>query len=59
MCIIGHYGWPDYFVNVHEQSHPVTPPRSEGSVAIGSEILSAAKDDRVGPCWWRGPVKCI
>src|SRR6266851_5832304 len=24
MCIIGHYRWPDYFVNVHEQSPCVT-----------------------------------
>src|SRR5216683_3914908 len=23
-CIIGHYRWPDYFVNVHEQSPCVT-----------------------------------
>jgi hypothetical protein len=23
----------------------------EGSVAISSEILSEAKDDRLGPCW--------
>ncbi len=30
MCIIGHYGWPDYFVNVHEQSHPVTLSAARG-----------------------------
>src|SRR5260370_42644510 len=49
-CIIGHYRWPDYFVNVHEQSPPVTPPRSEGSVASGSDMLRCAQHDRGGPC---------
>src|SRR5260370_18698184 len=42
-CIIGHYRWPEYFVNVHEQSPCVTPPRSEGSVASGSEMLRCAE----------------
>src|SRR6266851_5475459 len=35
-----------------EQSPRVTPPRSDGSVAIGSEILRCDQDDRAGPCWW-------
>jgi len=35
------------------------PERSEGSVAIGTEILSEAKDDRAGSCWCWGTVKCI
>src|SRR5260370_32408168 len=59
MGIIGHYRWPDYFVNVHEQSPRVTPSlRSragsehmrfaqcklrEGSVASGSQMLSGSE----------------
>ncbi len=31
-----------------EQSHSVTPPRSEESVAMGTEILRFAQDDKTG-----------
>src|SRR5712664_1759099 len=48
MCIIGHYRWPDYFVNVHEQSPCVTLSEAKGlSVAISSKILRFAQDDRL------------
>jgi len=38
---------------------PCHPERSEGSVAIGSQMLRCAQHDRAGPCCWCGPVKCI
>jgi len=38
---------------------PCHPECSERPVAIGSEILRFAQDDRAGPCCWIGTVTFI
>ncbi len=52
--------WQDVTDPLSVSLSPVTPPHirfaqcklRERSGSIGSEMLSAAKHDRAGPCWW-------